>query len=99
MPWAGPVGGGKTFIALEDVAEESFVSFRRPLAPAVYDELAALCRRSRLTMRIVREANEYGTMIALVAAGMGLALVPVRIPACQWGPGSRTTENAIATGR
>lgn len=61
---------------LAQLAGEPFVMFPRARVPRVYDHLVALCRAAGFSPRTTQEALQYPTMLGLVAAGFGVALVP-----------------------
>ena len=65
-------------VALKMLAGESFVSFPRDLAPVLYDQLISMCNRAGFSPRIVQEA-QMQTIVSLVAAGIGVALVPATL--------------------
>lgn len=74
-------GGGP--LALADLREEPFVLFPRALAPELHDHLTGLCRAAGFSPRIAEEAGEGHTIIGLVAAGLGVSLVPDTL--LEWG--------------
>jgi DNA-binding transcriptional LysR family regulator len=49
---------------------------RRPGAPGLYAELLALCHAKGLRPRVVAEVERMMTNLNLVAAGVGLSVVP-----------------------
>lgn len=53
----------------------AFVLARR-FAPGLYDELLLAMSRSGETLAIRQELGEFTTMVALIAAGMGIGIVP-----------------------
>jgi len=55
---------------------EPLILFPRRSHPALYDKVIACCSAAGCTPRISQETTTKYTAIALVAAGMGLALVP-----------------------
>ncbi|HLX44921.1 MAG TPA: LysR substrate-binding domain-containing protein [Bryobacteraceae bacterium] len=65
-------------VALKMLAAESFVSFPRDLAPVLYDQLISMCNRAGFSPRIVQE-GQMQTIVSLVAAGIGVALVPATL--------------------
>jgi len=65
-------------VALKMLVGESFVSFPRDLAPVLYDQLISMCNRAGFSPRIVQEA-QMQTIVSLVAAGIGVALVPATL--------------------
>ncbi|MDO9194607.1 MAG: LysR family transcriptional regulator [Undibacterium sp.] len=52
------------------------IIFPRKIAPALYDTIFACFREAGITPEISQEAIQMQTIIGLVSAGMGIALVP-----------------------
>ena len=65
-------------VALKMLAGEPFVSFPRDLAPVLYDQLISMCQTAGFSPHIVQEA-QMQTIVSLVAAGIGVALVPATL--------------------
>lgn len=63
-------------IAVADLANEAFVLIPRSVAATLYDDVIARCRAAGFSPRIVQEAIGWQTVLSLVTAGMGVALVP-----------------------
>jgi DNA-binding transcriptional LysR family regulator len=63
-------------VTLRDVAEAPLVIFPRRLAPGFYDIIMDCYGVAGLTPRIGQEAIQMQTIVSLVSAGMGVALVP-----------------------
>ena len=61
---------------LKDVAPTPLIIFPRPIAPALHDAILACFRAAGITPQIGQEAIQMQTIVGLVSAGMGLALVP-----------------------
>lgn len=70
-------------LRLGDLRNEDFLLFPRPVGPGLYDRLMQLCRSAGFEPRIVQEAPEFTSIIGLVAAGLGVALVPASMQAVQ----------------
>lgn len=66
---------GRTRVSLRSLAADPFVAFPRELAPGLYDQLISMCHRAGFSPNIVQEA-QMQTIVSLVAAGIGIALVP-----------------------
>ncbi len=64
------------FVSLKELARERFVTFSRPLAPHYYDRVMNLLREAGSKPAIVHEVSHWLTVLAMVATGMGVALVP-----------------------
>lgn len=59
------------------------VIFPRAIAPSVYDEVLAFFHRHNATPHIAQEAIQMQTIVNLVSAGLGLALVPKSVTQLQ----------------
>jgi len=62
--------------SLQDVADQPLIIFPRRLAPALHDAILACFHDAGLTPQIAQEAIQMQTIVGLVSAGMGIALVP-----------------------
>ncbi len=60
----------------QDLADHPSFILARRFAPGFYDELLLALKRSGLTLQVLREFGEFTTMIALIAAGMGIGIIP-----------------------
>jgi DNA-binding transcriptional LysR family regulator len=63
-------------LRLEQLKAEPFVLFSRPFGSGLYDEIISACRRAGFSPRIGQEASQITSIINLVAAGLGVSLVP-----------------------
>lgn len=61
---------------LADARDEPFIQTPRVLSPTLYDHVLAVCAVHRVRPQIIQEATEFPTILALVAAGLGVSLVP-----------------------
>ena len=66
-------------VQLEQLATASFILFPRVLAPGLYDQIISLCRMADFSPTVTQEAVQMQTIISLVAADMGIAIVPESI--------------------
>ncbi|RMF68541.1 MAG: LysR family transcriptional regulator [Cyanobacteria bacterium J069] len=66
-------------VSLADLAGKPFILFPRPLAPGLYDQIISLCQQGGFSPTIVQEAIQMQTIISLVAAEMGVAIVPLSL--------------------
>jgi LysR family transcriptional regulator, benzoate and cis,cis-muconate-responsive activator of ben and cat genes len=66
----------KEKVQVGDLEGEGFVSYSERLAPAFFQHWTGLCRKAGFTPRIVQEVAEMETALALVSAGIGVAIVP-----------------------
>lgn len=63
-------------VNLGDFATEPFIMLPRALAQVFYDTQLSACRQAGFTPRHGQETGEWQTALALVAAGLGVTLVP-----------------------
>ncbi|CAD6551862.1 LysR family transcriptional regulator [Paraburkholderia metrosideri] len=63
-------------VSLKALAHEDFILVRRPGAPGMYADILAACRQAGFVPRVAREVPRMVSGINLVAAGMGVTLVP-----------------------
>ncbi|HRO37815.1 LysR substrate-binding domain-containing protein [Thauera sp.] len=63
-------------VRFAELAEEDFISFPPDVGTDLPGVLRALCRQAGFEPRIVQTAREATTQIGLVAAGLGVALLP-----------------------
>lgn len=63
-------------LRLQQLKAEPFVLFSRPFGSGLYDEIISACRRAGFSPRIGQEASQITSIINLVAAGLGVSLVP-----------------------
>jgi DNA-binding transcriptional LysR family regulator len=61
---------------LADLKDEPCMWFERDVAPAYYDFLIHQCQLAGFSPRIVTIGGDVSTILGLVAAGMGYAIVP-----------------------
>ena len=67
---------GKRAIDLSDFRDASFIMPRRTLSVRVHEHILRICIAHGFHPRVVQEANEDRTIPALVAAGLGVAIIP-----------------------
>jgi DNA-binding transcriptional LysR family regulator len=72
----GPKSPWRSRAGLASVASEPFITIARTTSASFYDHVIAVCRAAGFTPDIVQEASELFTVLMLVRAGMGVALVP-----------------------
>ncbi|MBD2497813.1 LysR family transcriptional regulator [Nostoc sp. FACHB-280] len=66
-------------ISLTFLANEGFILFPRKLAPGLYDLIISLCQQSGFSPNVVQEAIQMQTIVSIVAAEMGVAIVPASL--------------------
>ena len=73
---AGALEGGVARVRLRDLADESFILVRRPGAPGMYGDLIEACKKMGFSPHVVAEVSQMLTNLTLVAAGVGVSVVP-----------------------
>jgi DNA-binding transcriptional LysR family regulator len=68
--------GKKSVVFPHDLAEESFITFPRHVAPLVHDQIVHYCLANGFRPRVKLETNLQQTIVNLVGEGMGVAMVP-----------------------
>jgi len=63
-------------LTLENVAAEPFIMISREVSTTYFDHCIRLCGLAGFSPRVVQEARDMFTLLNLVRAGMGVALVP-----------------------
>jgi DNA-binding transcriptional LysR family regulator len=66
-------------IRFADLANERFILFHRKGAPAVFDTIVGACRSHGFSPRVENEPNSMQTILSLVEAEEGVAIVPASI--------------------
>jgi DNA-binding transcriptional LysR family regulator len=67
---------GEAAIDLLDLAGDPFILYPRANGRQLYDSIIAACRNAGFSPRIAQEAPQMASTVNLVAAGVGVALVP-----------------------
>ena len=66
-------------VRLSRLRDDTFVGFSRESSPSLHAEIRALMRSREVRYDPAIEATEYTTIVGLVAAGQGIALVPAGV--------------------
>ncbi|MCI0419294.1 MAG: LysR family substrate-binding domain-containing protein, partial [Acidobacteria bacterium] len=61
------------------LAEERFILFPRSHGAGFHDQIVSLCHQSGFSPKVVQEATQMQTILSLVAAGIGVALIPASV--------------------
>lgn len=80
---------GRASVRLEELTGEGFVVFPRHQVSRLFDHIAALCHRAGVRFHVAQEAVQFPTILGLVAARTGIAVVPeplqcLQIPGVQY---------------
>lgn len=78
---AGHRCAGQARVDLADLALDDFVASPRELGQGFHDQLASLCLHAGFVPRVVQQARRLQTVLGLVAAGFGVALLPASLAA------------------
>ena len=63
-------------LPLAALAGETFILYRRPVGPGLHDAIIAACDRAGFSPQIGQEAPRMLSTLSLVAAGLGVTVVP-----------------------
>ena len=75
-PAAGRDGAA---LPLRALAAETFILYRRPSGPGLHDAVISACRRAGFSPNIGQEAPLIVSTLNLVAAGLGVSIVPASL--------------------
>ena len=73
---ARPAGARRSPVALRELQGERLELTRRPGAPGLYANLLAACAREQVEVLVAAEVDRMMTNLNLVAAGVGISVVP-----------------------
>ena len=73
---SGHVAAKQRDVDLASLKDDSFVLFPRAIGPALYDAIVSACRRAGFEPVIGQFAPQIASMVNLVAAELGVSIVP-----------------------
>lgn len=76
LPQGHPLSQHAGALALAELSGETFILYRRPVGPGLHDAIIAACDRSGFSPTIGQETPRMLSTLSLVAAGLGVTLVP-----------------------
>lgn len=79
LPRDHRLAGTKASVSVNELATEPLVLFRREITPGFYDHVVGLCHAAGFEPHIVHECTSFSSSIALVAGGVGVALIPTSL--------------------
>src|SRR5207237_572499 len=80
VPAGHPLAGAtRSRLPLSALEPETFILYRRPLGPGLYDAIIAACQGAGYSPRIGQEAPRMLATLSLVAAGLGVTLIPTTV--------------------
>ena len=75
--------GDGAALPLAALAGETFIVYRRPSGPGLYDAIIAACHAAGFSPLVGQEAPRIVSTLNLVAAGLGIAIVPASLQRMQ----------------
>jgi len=76
LPAGHPLAKGRRSLTLKSLASEKFIGYPRTAGAGLYDSVIAACIASGFNPDIAYEAPQIVSTLNLVAAGMGVSVVP-----------------------
>lgn len=78
LPATHPLSA-QTQVSLSTLADELFILFPAKLGPVFYEQIINLCQQAGFCPKVAQEAVQMETIVGLVAAGLGIAIVPTSL--------------------
>ncbi|MBD2072110.1 LysR family transcriptional regulator [Leptolyngbya sp. FACHB-671] len=66
----------QTQVSLSTLADELFILFPAKMGPVFYEQIINMCQQAGFRPKVAQEAVQMETIVGLVAAGLGIAIVP-----------------------
>jgi DNA-binding transcriptional LysR family regulator len=79
----GHVLSGRKRLSIADLANEAFIMHPYDVGTAIDGKIRRMCERAGFTPRVVQEARESTTIVALAASGLGVAVLPAAVRCIQ----------------
>ena len=79
LPEKHPLARKPGKLALEKLKDAPFILFPRPNAPSLYDNVVSCCKSAGFSPRVEQEAIQMQTIVSLVSAELGVALIPASL--------------------
>lgn len=76
LPAAHPLATASGPLPLAQLANETFILYKRPGAPGLYDAIITACHGAGFSPKVGQEAPRILSTLNLVAAGLGVSIVP-----------------------
>ncbi|MBE9159880.1 LysR family transcriptional regulator [Nodosilinea sp. LEGE 06152] len=78
LPETHPLSA-QTQVSLSTLADELFVLFPAKMGPVFYEQIIDTCQQAGFRPKVAQEAIQMETIVGLVAAGLGIAIVPASL--------------------
>ncbi|MGE0154586.1 MAG: LysR family transcriptional regulator [Reyranellaceae bacterium] len=75
LPLGHPLSGSET-LDLASLAQERFILFPRERAPALYDNIVAVCQDAGLQPHVTHHCRQLSAIVQMVSLGLGMTVVP-----------------------
>lgn len=69
----------QTQVSLSSLADQFFILFPAKLGPLFYEQIIHSCEQAGFRPKVAQEAVQMQTIVGLVAAGLGIAIVPASL--------------------
>jgi DNA-binding transcriptional LysR family regulator len=69
----------QTQVSLSTLADELFILFPAKMGPVFYEQIITICQQAGFRPKVAQEAVQMQTIVGLVAAGLGIAIVPASL--------------------
>lgn len=79
LPEKHPLARKPGKLALEKLKDAPFILFPRTNAPGLYDDVVSCCKAAGFSPRVEQEAIQMQTIVSLVSAELGVALIPASL--------------------
>jgi len=79
LPEKHPLARKTGKLALGKLKDAPFILFPRPYAPGLYDDVVSCCKAAGFSPRVEQEAIQMQTIVSLVSAELGVALIPASL--------------------
>lgn len=79
LPEQHPLARKAGRLALAKLKDAPFILFPRSMAPGMYDDILSFCRSAGFSPRVEQEAVQMQTIVSLVSAELGVALIPASL--------------------
>jgi DNA-binding transcriptional LysR family regulator len=79
LPDKHPLADKPGKLDLGKLRDAPFILFPRPYAPGLYDDIVSCCKAAGFSPRVEQEAIQMQTIVSLVSAELGVALIPASL--------------------
>ncbi len=79
LPERHPLARKSGAISLASLANAPFIMTPRRMAPGLHDDIVSFCHSAGFSPQVTQEAIQMQTVISLVSAEMGVALIPASL--------------------